>query len=422
MQDLRMIREQPETFDRLLSLRDISPKSESILQLDRQNRALITEKESLLAQRNRLSAQVAERKREGGDVSAVIAQVQQMKMRLGELEEERSATAQELHDLLAGIPNLPDESVPYGKDEHDNRLVRDWGTPPKFSFPARQHFDLGEMLGMMDFGWASRLAGTRFCTLSGDLARLERAIGNFMIDMHISQHGLTEISAPVLVNSQTMYNTGQLPKFSEDLFAVSDDFWLIPTAEVPLTNFAADKIFQPEELPIRLVAWTQCFRREAGSAGRDTRGMLRQHQFSKVEMVTFSKPEESMKELERMTDCAENVLKALGLPYRVMLLCSNDMGPGAVKTYDIEAWLPGQNTYREISSCSNCGAYQARRMAGRMKGINRNEPIHTLNGSGLAVGRMLIAVMENFQQQDGSIVIPECLRPYMAGQDSIGAT
>lgn len=419
MHDIRAIRDDPEGFDCAIARRDLAPKAAEILALDTEHRATITARENLLSARNTLSAEVSELKRSGGDADAIIAQVQGMKSEIAALEEKQRSLKDALHDVLAAIPNLPDASVPYGKNEDDNVLVRDWGTLPRFDFAPKEHFELGENLGMMNFPWATQLAGARFNTLFGDLARLERALGNFMIDMHITQHGLQEVNLPVLVNSQTMYNTGQLPKFSEDLYQVSDDYWLIPTSEVPLTNYGADRIFSPSELPIRLTALTQCFRREAGAAGRDTRGMLRQHQFAKVEMVTLADPEHSMAELERMTDCAENVLKALNIPYRVMLLCSNDMGPGAVKTYDIETWLPGQDTYREISSCSNCAGYQARRMSGRLKTDDGNVPIHTLNGSGLAVGRALIAVMENYQQSDGSIVIPEALRPYMAGQDII---
>ncbi len=420
MHDIRAIRDNPDQFDRLIALRNIAPKAAEILELDSQNRALITEKENLLSARNTLSTEVAKAKRSGANADEIIARVQGMKTEIAKLEEAQKILKEQLHDVLAAIPNLPDDSVPYGNSEADNVLVRDWGTVPEFTFAPKEHFELGEALGLMNFPWATQLAGARFNTLFGDLARLERALGNFMIDMHIAQHGLREVALPVLVNTQSMYNTGQLPKFSEDLYHVTDDYWLIPTSEVPLTNYAAKRIFAPDELPIRLTALTQCFRREAGAAGRDTRGMLRQHQFSKVEMVTLSHPDHSMDELERMTDCAENVLKALKIPYRVMLLCSNDMGPGAVKTYDIETWLPGQQSYREISSCSNCGGYQARRMGGRMKTDTGNVPIHTLNGSGLAVGRTLIAVMENYQQQDGTIIIPEVLRPYMAGQESIG--
>ena len=420
MHDIRVIRDDPDQFDRLIALRNIAPKAAGILEMDRQNRALITEKENLLSERNRLSAEVSQAKRSGANADDIIAHVQKMKADIAQLDEAQKALKEELHDVLAAIPNLPDSSVPYGNSEEDNVLVRDWGDVPEFDFVPKEHFELGEDLQMMNFPWATQLAGARFNTLFGDLARLERALGNFMIDMHTAQHGLTEVALPVLVNSQTMYNTGQLPKFGEDLYQVTDDYWLIPTSEVPLTNYAAKRIFNADELPVRLTALTQCFRREAGAAGRDTRGMLRQHQFSKVEMVTLSHPDRSMDELERMTDCAENILKALKIPYRVMLLCSNDMGPGAVKTYDIETWLPGQNSYREISSCSNCGPYQAQRMSGRMKTDAGNVPIHTLNGSGLAVGRALIAVMENYQQENGTIVIPEALRPYMAGQESIG--
>ena len=421
MHDIAHIRDNPSYYDEGWKKRNLAPQSEVLLALDAKNRQAIHLKETLLAERNRCSAEVAQCKKNGENAENLIARVQQIKSELTTLEAQQTAYAEQMHDILCGLPNIPHESVPYGKDEADNQQVRHWGEPPSFDFTPQEHFVLGESLGMMDFTFAGQLVGSRFVTLSRDLAKLERALASFMLELHIDTHGLTEMSLPVMVNNNSMYNTGQLPKFSEDLYRVSDDYWLIPTAEVPLTNMGANRIFRAEELPQRLTAFTQCFRREAGAAGRDTRGMLRQHQFSKVEMVTLCSPETSFNELERMTECAENVLKQLQLPYRVMLLCSNDMSPSSRKTYDLEVWLPGQNTYREISSCSNCGPYQALRMKGRMKTAKGNVPIHTLNGSGLAVGRTLIAVMENYQQADGSIVIPEALQPWMGGQKVITA-
>ena len=325
--------------------------------------------------------------------------------------------------VLSAIPNTPLDDVPVGNDEADNIEVRTWGNVPTFAFDPKEHFDLGETLGMMDFETAVKISGARFVILTGALARLERALGNFMLNLQTEEHGYTEVNPPALVNDATMYGTGQLPKFGDDLFKTTDGYWMIPTAEVPLTNIVAGEILDADNLPYRYTAMTWCFRSEAGSAGRDTRGMIRQHQFSKVEMVSVTKAEDSTAELERMTECAEEILKRLELPFRTVVLATGDMGFGARKTFDIEVWLPGQNAYREISSCSNCGDFQARRMKARYreKGEKEIKFVHTLNGSGLAIGRTLIAVLENYQQEDGSINIPVALRPYMGGIDVIKA-
>ncbi len=319
------------------------------------------------------------------------------------------------------IPNLPLDDVPEGADEHDNREVRRWGEPPTFAYEPRQHFDIGEWLGLMDFEAAAKLSGARFVVMRGQLARLERALAQFMLDQQTGSNGYTEHYVPYMVNDASVFGTNQLPKFAEDLFRTTDGRWLIPTAEVPLTNLMRDRIVEEKELPMRLTAYTPCFRAEAGAAGRDTRGMIRQHQFSKVELVSITTPETSREELERMTGCAESILKALNLPYRVMLLCTGDMGFGSRMTYDLEVWLPGQNAYREISSCSVCGDFQARRMEARYKPADGKGTryVHTLNGSGLAVGRTMVAILENYQNADGSVTIPEALRPYMGGAEKI---
>jgi seryl-tRNA synthetase len=330
---------------------------------------------------------------------------------------------EELVAALSIIPNLPSEVVPDGADESDNREERKWGEIPSFDFVAKEHFDLGEALGLMDFDVAAKMSGARFVLLSGKLARMERALASFMLDLHTEEHNLTEINPPALVRDTALYGTGQLPKFGEDLFKTEQGLWMIPTAEVPLTNTVADSILNVGDLPLRMAAMTWCFRSEAGSSGKDTRGMIRQHQFTKVEMVTISEPENSDEELERMTSCAEEVLKRLELPYRVVTLCTGDLGFSARRTYDLEVWLPGQKRYREISSCSNCGDFQARRMKARYRseGTKAIRFVHTLNGSGLAVGRTLVAVLENYQQKDGSIVVPLALRPYMGGLEVITA-
>jgi seryl-tRNA synthetase len=421
MHDLRMIREAPDRFDQGLERRGLAPLSAHILDLDRRRRATQTDLQEMQSRRNAVSKQVGAAKRNGEDARALIEEVQKLKEGIADDEGLEKALDAELVKLLEGLPNLPAADIPDGDSEDDNREVRVQGDKPEFAFEPKEHFDLGEALGQMDFGAAARLSGARFVVLSGALARLERSLAAFMLDLHTQEHGFKEIVTPVLVREEALYGTGQLPKFTEDLYRTSDDYWLIPTAEVTLTNLAGEGILDEGGLPLRMTAWTQCFRSEAGAAGKDTRGMLRQHQFSKVEMVCVTHPDNSNAELERMTGCAEEVLKRLGLPYRVVVLCAGDMGFGARKTYDIEVWLPGQGTYREISSCSNCGDFQARRMKARYRprGEKGTRFVHTLNGSGLAVGRTMIAVLENYQNEDGSITVPEVLRPYMGGLECI---
>ena len=423
MHDIRWIRDNPEAFDAGLARRGLAPESASLIALDARRREAQTEAQTLQSERNALSKDIGRAKAEGRDVADVIARVGAMKDRLGELEAEQKGAEDALTAALEVIPNLPFEDVPVGEDEAANVELRRVGDRPAFAFEPKQHFDLGEALGEMDFDTAASLSGARFVLLSGRLARLERALAQFMLDTHTGEFGYTEISPPVLVRDHVLYGTGQLPKFAEDQYRTEEGMWLIPTAEVPLTNLAAGQVVEENSLPRRYTAYTLCFRSEAGAAGRDTRGMLRQHQFSKVEMVSIAHPDGSEAELERMTGCAEEILKRLGIPYRVVVLSTGDMGFGARKTYDLEVWLPGQDAYREISSCSNCGDFQARRMNARFKpaGGKGTRFVHTLNGSGLAVGRTLIAVMENFQQADGSIAVPEALRPYMGGIDRIAA-
>ena len=423
MHDIRWIRDNPEAFDAALARRGLAPESASLIALDARRREAQTEAQTLQSERNALSKEIGRAKAEGRDVADVIARVGAMKDRLGELEAERKGAEDALTAALEVIPNLPFEDVPVGEDEAANVELRRVGDRPAFAFEPKQHFDLGEALGEMDFDTAASLSGARFVLLSGRLARLERALAQFMLDTHTGEFGYTEISPPVLVRDHVLYGTGQLPKFAEDQYRTEEGMWLIPTAEVPLTNLAAGQVVEENTLPRRYTAYTLCFRSEAGAAGRDTRGMLRQHQFSKVEMVSVAHPDGSEAELERMTGCAEEILKRLGIPYRVVVLSTGDMGFGARKTYDLEVWLPGQGAYREISSCSNCGDFQARRMNARYRpaGGKGTRFVHTLNGSGLAVGRTLIAVMENFQQADGSIAVPEALRPYMGGIDRIAA-
>ena len=421
MHDLRLIREAPDRFDQGLARRGLEPMAEQVLDLDSRRRAAQTALQEMLTRRNSVSKQVGEAKRNGEDAAALIEEVQNLKDGIAENEASEKTLDSKLVEILEGLPNLPAVDVPDGDSEDDNREVRVHGIQPAFDFTPKEHFDIGEALGLMDFGAAAHLSGARFVVLRGALARLERALASFMLDLHTQEHGFTETVTPVLVREEALYGTGQLPKFAEDLYRTTDDYWLIPTAEVTLTNLAADGILDEGKLPLRMTAWTQCFRSEAGAAGKDTRGMLRQHQFSKVEMVCVARPEESDAELERMTGCAEEVLKRLGLPYRVVVLCTCDMGFGARKTYDIEVWLPGQGTYREISSCSNCGDFQARRMKARYRPRSGKGTrfVHTLNGSGLAVGRTMIAVLENYQNADGSVTVPEALRPYMGGTERI---
>lgn len=424
MHDLRYIRENPETFDAALRSRGaVSSSSADILALDEARRAAQTRMQEIQSRRNAASKEVGQRKAKGENADDLIAEVQALKDGLAQAEQEESDLAEKLDALLASLPNLPLADVPVGGGEDDNVEVRRIGEPRVFDFDAKEHFDLGEGLGLMDFETAATMSGARFVILKGALARLERALASFMLDTHTTQNGYTETIPPFLVRDNAMFGTGQLPKFAEDLFHTDDGFWLIPTAEVPLTNTAAEKIWDEAQLPMRLTAWTPCFRSEAGAAGKDTRGMIRQHQFSKVEMVSIAHPDHSEAELERMTGCAEGILKALGLPFRTMVLCTGDMGFGARKTFDIEVWLPGQGRYREISSCSTCGDFQARRMKARFRtaGEKGTRFVHTLNGSGLAVGRTLIAVLENYQNADGSVTVPEALRGYMGGLERIEA-
>ena len=423
MYDLKWIRENPEAFDRGLGRRGLAAQSSAILALDSEWRQALSRAEQTQAERNRLSKEVGQAKREGRDAEGLLRQVSEMKDGQAADEARAGELLKEIEAALSALPNAPGEDVPEGQDEHGNKLVKTWGEPPKFDFAPKEHFDLGEGMNQMDFARAGKLSGARFVVVRGALARLERALGQFMLNLHTGEFGYEEVSPPLLVRDATAFGTGQLPKFSEDLFRTTTGHWLIPTAEVPLTNLVADEILEEKTLPLRFTALTPCFRSEAGAAGRDTRGMIRQHQFQKVELVSIAHPEHSEAEHQRMLTCAETVLQKLKLPYRVMLLCTGDMGFLASKTYDIEVWLPGQNAYREISSCSNCGEFQARRMKGRFRPAEGkgNRFVHTLNGSGLAVGRALIAVLENYQQADGSIRVPEALKPYMGGLEVIGA-
>jgi len=423
MFDLKWIRERPEEFDRGLTRRGLPPAAAQVLDLDARRRKVQTRLQELQTKRNEASKAIGEAKRRGEDAAAQMAEVAQVKDEMAAAEGEERALAGELDELLAGLPNTPDADVPDGADENDSVCLRTHGEAPRFNFEAREHYELGEALGMMDFAAAAKLSGARFVVMRQAVARLHRALAQFMIDLHTTEHGYTETVPPYLVRDHVLYGTGQLPKFGEDLFRTTDDFWLIPTAEVPLTNLVADEILDAEALPMRVTALTPCFRSEAGAAGKDTRGMLRQHQFDKVEMVSIAHPDRSDDELERMTKCAETVLQRLGLHYRVVVLCTGDMGFAASKTFDIEVWLPGQGAYREISSCSNCGDFQARRMKARFRpaGEKGTRYVHTLNGSGVAVGRCLIAVMENYQRDDGSIAIPEALQPHMGGLTVIAA-
>lgn len=421
MHDIRFIRENPEAFDGALQRRGMVAESSRILALDNERRAAQTEMQEAQAKRNELSRQVGEAKRTGANADAIMQSVAALKERLATLETQERDLGIQLDGILASLPNMPAADVPDGKDEHDNKELRRVGTPHDLDNP-RQHYELGETLGMMDFNTAAKLSGARFTMLKGQLARLERALGNFMLDIHTGEFGYTEISPPLMVKDEIMFGTAQLPKFAEDQFKTNTGMWLIPTAEVPLTNIVNGEILDREKLPLRFTAKTACFRAEAGAAGKDTRGMLRQHQFYKVEMVSITAPEQSEAEHERMTECAETVLSRLELPFRTIVLCTGDMGFASRKTYDIEVWLPGQKTYREISSCSNCGDFQGRRMNARCRSVGEKNTtfVHTLNGSGVAIGRCLIAIMENFQQPDGSIIIPTALRPYMGGVERIG--
>ena len=450
MHDIKWIREHPAEFDRGLERRGLPGQSKELLQLDERRRAAIAQFEQAQARRNAASKEIGEAKRNKDEAAAkkLMVEVAELKETLGQFEISAKAAEAELDKVLATIPNLPAADVPDGKDEKDNVQKSEWGTKRDYAFEPRQHFDLGEALGQMDFETAAKISGARFVVLKKGLARMERALGQFMLDLHTTEHGYTEVNPPLLVTDATMFGTAQLPKFEEDQFEAGSSIdtmlrrvdsigsaeviiaarseggnrrWLIPTAEVPLTNLVRESIVEVAALPMRVTACTPCFRAEAGAAGKDTRGMIRQHQFTKVELVSITTPEESRNEHERMLTCAEEVLRQLDLPYRVVTLCTGDMGFAAQKTYDIEVWLPGQGMYREISSCSVCGDFQARRMNARYKGKDGKVKgyVHTLNGSGVAVGRALIAVMENYQQENGAIAVPDVLAPYMGGIKTI---
>lgn len=428
MLDVKWIRENPEAFVKGLTDRGFeSPQGtlNHILKLDEERRETIQTLEEAQASANTASKAIGKAKqaKDEAEAASLLEKVAGLKDIIQDRESAKRLLDGSLRELLAGIPNMPADDVPVGEDERENVELRKVGEPPAFDFTPKQHFEIGEELGLMDFETAAKLSGARFVVLKGPLARLERALAQFMLDLHTSEHGYTEVNPPLLVRDDAMFGTAQLPKFREDQFAAGDDYWLIPTAEVPLTNLARDDIADEAKLPMRVTAGTYCFRAEAGAAGKDTRGMIRQHQFYKVEMVSVTTPEASAEEHERMTACAETVLKRLGLPYRVVVLSTGDMGFGARKTYDIEVWLPGQGMYREISSCSNCGDFQARRMNARYRPKDRKatEFVHTLNGSGVAVGRALIAVLENYQEADGSVRVPEALQPYMGGLTRIEA-
>jgi len=402
--------------------------------IDRERREAITQVETLKAQRNRLTEEIAKLRRAGADATAQTDQTRELKTQVESLEASAASADDRLREIMQALPNLPQDSVPIGKDEHGNREEKTWGEQPKFDFPAKPHWELGEALGILDFNRAAKISGSRFVVHFGQGARLERALANFMLDLHTREHGYTEVLPPYMVNSKSLFGTGQLPKFAEDLFHCDDkgayepgtfqdgDHWLIPTAEVPVTNLFRDETLDEAELPISYCAYTPCFRSEAGSYGKDVRGMIRQHQFQKVELVKFARPEDSSAEHEALTRHAETVLEKLGLPYRRMLLCTGDMGFASARTYDLEVWLPGQNLYREISSCSNFEAFQARRANIRYRpaGAKKSEYLHTLNGSGLAVGRTYLAILENYQQADSTIKVPEALVPYMNGDTIIG--
>jgi len=418
--DLKWLREEPEALDRALARRGLPPLAAALREQDAAIRALQTALQERQARRNALSKEIGRARGQGSDAAALMAEVAALKDEIHADEERLRERQAELDEQLAGLPNVLAGDVPEGADEAANVELRRWGEPRQFDFPPQEHDDLGAALGM-DFARAARLSGARFVTLFGPLARLERALAAFMLDLQTREHGYTEVAVPYLVRDNVLYGTGQLPKFAEEQFRTTTGHWLIPTSEVALTNLVAEEILDDAALPLRYTAYTPCFRAEAGAAGKDTKGMIRQHQFSKVELVSITRPEDSVAEHERMTACAEAVLQRLGLPYRVVLLCSGDTGFQSRKTYDLEVWLPGQGRYREISSCSNCGDFQARRMRARyrIKGERATGFVHTLNGSGLAVGRTLVALLENYQEADGSVRIPAALRPFIDGRERL---
>lgn len=423
MLDINLLRKQLDDVVARLATRPFAFPVKEFNALENDRKEVQKQTETLQALRNSLAKQIGTIKKSGGDASELMAEAAQIPEKLAQLEARLADIRHDLEELMMSVPNLPSESVPVGRDERDNPEVRRWGTPRVFDFEIKDHVDVGTPLGM-DFETAAKESGSRFCFMRGQVARLHRALAQFMLDTHTAEHGYCECYTPYIVSADTMRGTGQLPKFEEDLFAAKkggqdgegENLYLIPTAEVSLTNMVSGKLLRADELPIKITAHTPCFRSEAGSYGRDTRGMIRQHQFDKVEMVRIVNPEDSYQHLEEMVNNAERILQKLGLPYRVITLCTGDMGFGAAKTYDLEVWLPAQNTYREISSCSNCEAFQARRMGTRVKGKDgKPQYVHTLNGSGLAVGRALVAVLENYQNADGSVTVPEVLRPYMGG-------
>ena len=423
MLDLNFVRENLPLVEEKLRQRGIDPAAvlKDLREVDTKRRQAITEAETSKAQRNKASEEIAKRKKSGQDASAAMAQTKELREKISELEKTASDLDARLREILVGIPNLPHASVPVGHSADDNLEVRRWGTPPKFDFTPKPHWDLGPELGILDMERAVKLTGARFAVYWDLGAKLERGLANFMLDLHTREHGYTEVLPPILVNSDSMYGTGQLPKFAADSFRVphgDKDLWLIPTAEVPVTNLYRDEVLEQARLPISLTAYTPCFRSEAGSYGKDVRGIIRQHQFQKVELVKFAHPDQSYEEHEKLTRAAEEVLQRLGLHYRTVALCTGDMGAASAKTYDIEVWLPGQQLFREISSCSNFESYQARRanIRYRPEGKNKTEFVHTLNGSGLAVGRTWVAIVENYQQADGTVIIPEALRPYVGAE------
>ncbi|MBU3076329.1 serine--tRNA ligase [Sphingomonas quercus] len=422
MHDIRAIRDDPAAFDAALARRGLAPAADALLALDERRRGAVADAQAAQTRRNEASRLIGQAKASGDHAAAeaLMAEVSALKERLPEIEADTRAAETALDEALAAIPNLPAADVPQGADENDNAVEKQVGEPRDFGFPAREHFDVGAPLGL-DFEGAAAMSGARFAVLRGAMARLQRALGQFMLDVQTGEHGFTEVAPPLLVRDEAMFGTGQLPKFAEDLFHTTDGRWLIPTAEVSLTNLVREQILDEAALPLRFTALTPCFRSEAGAAGRDTRGLIRQHQFDKVELVAIAHPDRSDMVHEEMTRAAETILERLELPYRRMLLCTGDMGFSARKTFDLEVWLPGQQRWREISSISNCGDFQARRMAARFRTPNEKATrfVHTLNGSGLAVGRTLVAVLENYQQADGSVRVPEVLRPYMGGLEAL---
>ena len=422
MFDLPAIRENPQRFDENWARRGVDKQTPDILRLDKERRELQTQMQDMQSERNSKSKEIGEIKKSGGDAQAIMDEVAGLKRQITELEEREATLAEALNQHLSSLPNMLSDEVPEGADEAENVEVRKSGEPRNVNAKTPDHVEIGENLGMMDFEIAAKLSGARFVVLRDGLARLDRALAQFMLDTHVTEHGYTEINPPLLVSTDVMYGTAQLPKFRDDQFETTDGRWLVPTAEVVLTNLVREQILDAEDLPLRFTSYTPCFRKEAGSAGKDTRGMIRQHQFHKVEMVSIVEPEKSNEEHERMTNCAENILKKLDLPFRTIVLCAGDTGFGASKTYDLEVWVPGQEQFREISSCSNCLDFQARRMKARFrnKGEKDTRFVHTLNGSGLAVGRTLVAVVENYYDPvDGGVFVPDVLKPYMGGIEKI---